>query len=376
MATSNQSAAVRPISFVYHNIASGGAPEEMGLTIRPEELVRTDTSRLTVHHTLGGAFADNFGEGIPSVQISGHTGWGQGSNKNGLDYFIKLHQFVYKQWHKDRAIAAANGVSPDQVKLIFCDLLDEFTWSVVPVSFVLKRNKANPLLLYYQINLTRMDDAINPVVALSFPVGGNISLAVDSFDAALNRIDSFTGALATSINDFFGPINSVIGDAIQVSAKINHTVFSVIKAGNSVDANLLGIASGLTLASSNILSSIAAVEGIPQSLKADSMLVKASFLNLFCLLQNSFRPQQQLPRYDIYGSSLCSSTAGGSPLLPYQNSNTLENVFHVYGQPLTVTPQAIDGISRMTKLDTALTDPNLDYLRTASADITQGIRNA
>ena len=57
-----------------HNLASAQLAQ-IGLVIRPEELTRTDPSRINDTRTLGGAWSDNFGEGLSSLTISGHTGW-------------------------------------------------------------------------------------------------------------------------------------------------------------------------------------------------------------------------------------------------------------------------------------------------------------
>src|SRR5277367_3573779 len=65
-----------PISFIFID-GSIPAPNTwtLNLVIRPEELTRTDPSRMTVQQTLGGAWADDFGPGLGSINISGTTGW-------------------------------------------------------------------------------------------------------------------------------------------------------------------------------------------------------------------------------------------------------------------------------------------------------------
>lgn len=345
--------------------------------IRPEELTRTDTSRLTTHHTLGGAFADSFGKAIPTVQIAGHTGWGQGARKNGLDTFIALHQFIYEQWHRDRATAVNAGLDPDQVKLLFHDQLDQFTWVVAPASFVLKRNKSNPLLSYYQINLTWLSSDVKETMnarekSRSSGLGG----IIDSWQASLDAIDKFIDGIIKDINDFFGPIHEAIGKVVALTAKISHSVLSVIQSGNKIinaaTGNLFSIASGLTQASANIMAAVSAAVNVPESLKAKAMLMRSSFLNLFCLLKNTLNPPRQLPIYDIYGASLCSSTAGGSSPLTLPGNNTFERVLQGVDEQYTVSREADNKIRQLAAVD-PLNLPALGVLSAWSTDVDKGV---
>ena len=73
----SQKAGDRPISFVLAEYSKSDI-QEYKFVIRPEELSRMDPSRVTVHQTLGGerlGWADDFGQGLPTINISGHTGW-------------------------------------------------------------------------------------------------------------------------------------------------------------------------------------------------------------------------------------------------------------------------------------------------------------
>lgn len=141
----SQKAEVRPISFTLN---SGGNFSSGNLLIRPEDLTRTEPSRLSVTQTFGGAWADNFGRGVGTLTISGHTGWGQGNRFSGFDEFQSLYARVYQGWH------AAGG----QAELVFADALDEFVWIVAPQVFTLKRNRQRPLLMMYNIVLTWLAD--------------------------------------------------------------------------------------------------------------------------------------------------------------------------------------------------------------------------
>src|SRR6266403_1669765 len=116
---SSQKSGVRPISFVL--VDSGNpsgsilASNALTLYIRPEDLTRTATSRISAQQTLGGiAWADNFGRGIPTINISGHTGWRRPDDPalgtdDGVDRFKKLKNQVFNNWHARRQVAIENG---------------------------------------------------------------------------------------------------------------------------------------------------------------------------------------------------------------------------------------------------------------------------
>src|SRR3546814_6347174 len=165
----SQKADVRPISFMLDDLAFGTPPTSVDLAIRPEDLTRGDPSRMDVQQTLGGAWADNFGPGIPTINISGHTGWRRlvGSIGDGEARFQNLKSTVFDQWHLKRRDAVQAGRDPDLVQLVFSDALDGFTVVVAPMNFTLRRSKSRPLLYQYPIPLTVLDQNVNQTSFLS-----------------------------------------------------------------------------------------------------------------------------------------------------------------------------------------------------------------
>ena len=153
-APTSQTAAERPISFRLKK--EGSAPLRIDFVIRPEDLQWTQTSRTSVQQTLGGAWVDTFGEGIATINLSGHTGWRKdGAGDDWEQRFIDLNEVVFKKYHEH----VADKKDPEKVVLEFVDVLDKRAVRVVPGNFILKRNKSRPLLMQYNISLT--------VVALS-----------------------------------------------------------------------------------------------------------------------------------------------------------------------------------------------------------------
>ena len=152
----SQRSGLRPISFVLDNGGSIGSP--VILKVRPEDLTRNEPARATVNQTLGrevSGWVDHFGEGLPSVSISGHTGWRDvaGSGVDGARAFDQLNQLVAHDFPAAKQAAIDRGSDPADVKLLFVDMLDDFAWSVVPTTFTLRRNKSSPLLYRYNISL-------------------------------------------------------------------------------------------------------------------------------------------------------------------------------------------------------------------------------
>ncbi|HEX5678796.1 MAG TPA: hypothetical protein VFX91_12595, partial [Alcanivorax sp.] len=115
----------------------------MRFNIRPEELTVIEPSRAAVQQTLGGAWLDNFGPGIKSVNIGGHTGWrALYGDEDGFALFKRLNNTVFRLWHAKRAAAIEAGRDPDLIQLVFVDELDELVYVVAPLSFQLRRSKS------------------------------------------------------------------------------------------------------------------------------------------------------------------------------------------------------------------------------------------
>lgn len=363
MAPPSQKADQRPISFVFHNQAIGSEPVEVKLVIRPEELVRNEPSRLMTHQTLGGAWADSFGAGVPTVSLNGHTGWGAGNRPSGLDEFQNLHGTIFKRWHEERAYAVDSGLDPDKVKLIFHDKLDDFTWVVAPQSFVLRRSKTRPLLAQYQISLTWLsDDVAESIFALS-ALGWDddvlTSLGLDSLENSLRMIDEFASELAANISNFLGAINDQVAGFVNLTARALKAVQSVIASGMKiVDATtngLIAIATNLTRAAANICRTITAIVTLPQRIQARFSMVAAAFTNAHCVMTNAFRKRTFLPDYSgLYGASTCSSTAGGSPISRYANSNPFPILFPTTTSQFSVSQSAAQSLDKLVKTDVVL----------------------
>lgn len=377
----SQSASERPISFVLHDTTSGASPVTVPLVIRPEELTRSEQSRITVVQTLGGAFADCFGQSVPTVTISGHTGWGAGDRPDGFDEFQKLHKTVFDEWHAKREAAAKAGKDPDGVKMIFADALDDFTWVVAPTSFILRRHKSRPLLSQYQIQLVKLADGVVPAKKTAVSQGVKDSLGLSSLDSAINTIKEFGNKIKGAISAALGPIKNAIQSFVKLTSTILgavRTVISTVKGAiNAVSAPLLEIAGLVSKAGRNIMGMAAAITSFPQEVRHAFMRTAAAYTNAFCLFSNAFKKRKVLPDYSsVYGASNCSSTSGGEPQSAYASSsaNVFKDIFDRPNAPVAASRESLTSLNYLANVDIVRAPVGLSALAAPLKTVMSGIR--
>jgi hypothetical protein len=361
----DQRAGVRPIAFVLDNAGSIGSP--VTLPIRPEDLTRNEPSRVSVHQTLGrdvSGWVDNFGEGLPSVTIAGHTGWGAGGRPDGVEAFNKLNTLVQHDYHKAKQDAIDGGRDPSAVKLLFVDMLDDFCWNVTPTQFVLRRSKSRPLLFQYNITLQAVSTSVDdPLVLL--PQFGGFAAGMGALGGAIGAIEGFIGKVRSMVSTAVGFINgglSPIAGAVHQFMGLSTNVFRLtsgvvgaLKGGASaITNNLIGIAGDLAKTGVNVFRTISSIAGLPAQLKADLSQVAAAYNEVLCIFKNSLRPKQVYEDYSpLYGASNCSSTTGGSPASIYADRNAFD-LIQTTNQPVSLSSSAISSMSSLSRSDPVL----------------------
>lgn len=379
MTTPNQKSDVKPIGFVLHDMATKEDPVVHRLVIRPEDLSINFSSRLNVHQTLGDAWADSFGVGLPTIQMSGHTGWGSGSRPDGIKQFNDLYFKCFKRWHSQRDEAVRRGQDPDLVRLIFVDTLDSVVWVVAPQSFVLKRNKSRPLLTQYTISLTKVRKYVGKDLSyLFFPPSVKTKLGLSSLDDALGMIDNFFAWIASGVNALLGPIKNAVAAFVALTAKVLNAVKSVIASGmrvvNAVTGSLLAIAGNLARAGANIMHAVQSVMSLPSVISAQFSRVASAFTNAFCVISNIFTKRKFIPNYDdLYGASNCSSTAGGSPISKYNTENPFPALLPINSAGQTVTQKASAALATAVSADWVANPPSLAQLTSHMDAISSGV---
>lgn len=387
IAPTDQRAGVRPIAFVLQNGLSFSTP--VTLKVRPEDLTRTEPSRIAVHQTLGRVvtgWADNFGEGLPSVNIAGTTGWRTSfaSGEDGAQAFETLNQLVAHEYHAAKQTAIDSGMDPARVKLLFVDMLDNFTWNVAPMSFVLRRSRSRPLLFQYNIQLQAIStDIDNPLRIL--PFAGNLPAGLEALGGAIGRLQSFADSIqgwvaqAVAFKDkLLAPIATRVAAFAHMSTQvfeIVHGTVASVKNGVSSTANsLIRIAGDMATVGINVFRTISSIAGLPAHLKSALGRVAGAYNEVYCIFKNSLRPRETYEDYsDLYGASNCSSTTGGRGPSPYVNSNAFA-LMQMERGPVAVSSGAYSGIASISRGDPVLAPMPLSELDRQLEQINSGVR--
>ncbi|EAB4417289.1 hypothetical protein D7B12_17820 [Salmonella enterica] len=369
----DQRAGVKPIAFTLQT--AGGLSTPVTLKIRPEDLTRTETQRTTTTQTLGRGivgWVDHFGEGLPTLSISGHTGWrtAQGSGEDGAQAFETLNQLVMHDYPDAIQNAINTGRDPAQVRLIFVDMLDNFSWVVVPQQFVLRRSKSRPLLFQYTIQLQCIStDLENPLMIL--PFSGSVFSGMKALDGVISTFEGFgrevegwIGAAVAAKDAFIAPVAKTVQTFTHNTNRVFRTINSMIatskNAINSTANNLITIASDLSKVGMNASRTLANVEGIPQDIEHAMMRVTGAYSEAFCIFNNSLKPKRVYQNYEgLFGASNCSSTTGGNQPSSYANTNVFA-LLNDKLNPIEVPSIAREAISELGNADPVLVPKSLN----------------
>lgn len=128
-----------------------------GGIIRPEAWQLIRPSRGTVVHTAEDAFLEDYGPGVPTLLLSGHTGWDNPTGLAGIVAF-QLLEAMFQEYLRRRKRNAAAGFDPDNVRLIYLDTLNIQAFLVYPQEFHAEKSKRNALLYYYRLRFTVLVD--------------------------------------------------------------------------------------------------------------------------------------------------------------------------------------------------------------------------
>lgn len=369
-----------PIGFALVDVTRPNGPVQLlTLNIRPEDVNITTPSRVTVQQTLGqagtaGAWADEWGEGLVSINISGHTGWRtDAAQKSSVERLIAL-QGMIEQWHNLRALAAEEGRDPSGVLLIYSDGLNFVHMFVVPLVFSLKRNRSRPLLMMYQIAMTgiayvsaatagTLDSLLAPKPS-DQSVGDSISSALAVMDTVTSALNTATGILHTALPSILaGPMNSFNSLSAAIVGAVNAT-----RQAPSASLNLL--AADACMGAANVWRVLAAAITDPFAGNL-CMQAAAAYENVTCLLQNILIPPAQFPDYSaVYGASNCSSTSGGSAVA--QLSNPLASVYPNQAPLATQNEAAQFSTGALKNCDPVLSPPSMVAIHGHVSNIAQG----
>lgn len=325
--------------------------EGRDLIIRPEELSRSDPVRASITQTLGGFWADDFGSGLPTITLAGHTGWRGSVNQDGAEQFAQLRKLIVERRQELRDERAKTG-DPDDIRLIFADQLNNQALYVQPTTFQLRRHKSRPLLSQYNISLavmgsldisdvataqdyivdaihnpTRHEQALealaevqrkNAEAGAELGLSGLSATMVGSAQALLDKSD----ALLTRVREYGKRAKGVIDSTLEPLFKTSAMLFEASRNAFQI----MAMSSNITEYAKNVLQRIA-----------------ANFGDALCNLKNGFRRLFTMPDWDdLFGASTCSSTGGGHPASPLAAKNPFYRV-----SPATPSGAAVNVTSKM-----------------------------
>lgn len=154
--------------------AAGQALHALVLPANVETLQAPHPMRTTLTQTITGAYIDNFGAGIPILQLSGHTGWQvwqsgpippgryNGAPVNGFAAFQHLYYDIILYYF---LLCSYQGSQQPNVRCEIVNAIDDNFWVVVPTGeFTPLRNKARPLLYQWSASFIVLQDLAHAIV--------------------------------------------------------------------------------------------------------------------------------------------------------------------------------------------------------------------
>ena len=307
--------------------------EGRDLIIRPEELSRSEPIRASVTQTLGGFWADDFGAGLSTITLAGHTGWHGSKKEDGAEQFLQLRKLIVERRQELREEKARSG-DPDDIRLVFADQLNGHALYVQPQSFQLRRHKSRPLLSQYNISLAVLGDVSWADVATSQdfivqaihnPTRHEQALAslaeVQRKNAEARKELEKTGlseSMVKSAQGLLDKSDSLLKKVQEYGKKAKGVIDDTV-------GPLFKTSALLFEASKNAFQIMAMAGDIAQYAKNVLQRIAANFNDALCNLKNGFRRLFTMPDWsDLFGASTCSSTGGGRPTSPW----AVENPFY------------------------------------------------
>jgi hypothetical protein len=168
------------------------------LIINPEDMSQDEPARNGVTQTLGGAYTTDFGSGLPTVSISGTTGYktrmgAEGVARDGYEEFVKFRQDVYRGFISN----------PDPtLSLYWYNWEDAEFYEIQPQNFRLQRSKSAALMYRYEMRYTcirKLDTTRQAVAAdylmtnpLTQPLASLLSKSVSNINEIFNILNIYT----------------------------------------------------------------------------------------------------------------------------------------------------------------------------------------
>ncbi len=120
------------------------------LLVNPSDFAQEEAGRGSVVQTLGGAYVQDFGIGLPTVTLSGTTGYStrtsaEGKKLDGYEELINFRARVYRKFLQANDPAHA---------MYWYNWEDDEHYEIQPQDFRVQRNKSEPTLYRYEFRFT------------------------------------------------------------------------------------------------------------------------------------------------------------------------------------------------------------------------------
>ena len=128
--------------------------------LNPEEYQMTEPNRVNLTQTIGGAWIDEFGAGVPMITFKGITGFKQpstGSPTYGWAKFEELRSIIKKVYNR----VGQGQIVPSSKEMYFYNYTDGHYFVVTPVTFELMRSISRPHMYSYNVQLICQRSAVN-----------------------------------------------------------------------------------------------------------------------------------------------------------------------------------------------------------------------
>ena len=133
----------------------GVAAVHYTLYVKPSQLQIRYPTRAQTMQTLGGAYIDTFGYGLPTGQIQGTFGWGKGLNgKTGVERMIALKK-LYETW---QAETIRKGYRLSELIVASDRVHFEVFWGDLEIT----HSSNSPFLINYTLPFTVVRDRNGP----------------------------------------------------------------------------------------------------------------------------------------------------------------------------------------------------------------------
>lgn len=129
------------------------ASHSLRLPINPSLKQLDHDIRTTPIQTEGGIWVDDFGMGMPQLQLQGNTGWRpvngryNGTPIDGFQAFVHMYQDIIQYYFQ---LESLYQTSPDNIELLIADDVDRVTYRAIPTNKISwPRTRSTPLLFPY-----------------------------------------------------------------------------------------------------------------------------------------------------------------------------------------------------------------------------------